>query len=132
MNAEENRKVVITTLVSDVATAYFNLIQLDYELEISQRTLDTRRESLRLVQQRQGGGVATLLDLRQAEQLVSTAAETIPTLEQQIEQTENQVSLLLGKNPEGVVRADPCVELGPPSDSANLHCRTPSLERQAR
>lgn len=75
LNAEENRKAVITTLVSDVATDYFNLLQLDDELEISKRTLDTRRES------RQGGGVATLLDLRQAEQLVSSA-QTIPTLEQ--------------------------------------------------
>ena len=47
LNAEENRKAVVTTLVSDVATDYFNLLQLDYELEISQRTLDTRRDSLR-------------------------------------------------------------------------------------
>ena len=68
------------------------------------RTLETRRDSLRLVQERQGGGVATLLDLRQAEQLVSTAAQTIPALQQQIEQTENQISLLLGKNPDGVIR----------------------------
>jgi multidrug efflux system outer membrane protein len=104
LNADENRKAVVTTLVSDVATNYFTLLQLDYELEISQRTLQTRRESLQLTQDRQGGGVATLLDLRQAEQLVSTAAETIPTLQQQIEQTENQISLLLGKNPGGVTR----------------------------
>jgi NodT family efflux transporter outer membrane factor (OMF) lipoprotein len=104
LNAEENRKAVVTTLVSDVATDYFNLLQLDYELEISTRTLDTRRESLRLVQDRQGGGVATLLDLRQAEQLVSTAAEIVPTLQQQIEQTENQISLLIGNNPSGVIR----------------------------
>jgi multidrug efflux system outer membrane protein len=104
LNAEENRKAVVTTLVSDVATDYFNLLQLDYELEISRRTLDTRRESLRLVQERQGGGVATLLDLRQAEQLVSSAAQTIPELEQQIEQTENQISLLAGMNPSGVAR----------------------------
>jgi NodT family efflux transporter outer membrane factor (OMF) lipoprotein len=104
LNAEENRKAVVTTLVSDVATDYFDLLELDYELEISTRTLDTRRESLSLVQERQGGGVATLLDLRQAEQLVSTAAETIPTLQQQIEQTENQINLLIGNNPSGVVR----------------------------
>ena len=58
--------------------SYFNLLQLDYELEISQHTLETRRDSLRLVQERQGGGVATLLDLRQAEQLVSTAARDDP------------------------------------------------------
>lgn len=104
LNAEENRKAVVTTLVSDVATDYFNLLQLDYELEISKSTLDTRRESLRLVQARQGGGVANLLELRQAEQLVSSAAQTIPTLQQQIEQTENQISLLAGKNPGGVIR----------------------------
>lgn len=104
LNAEENRKAVVTTLVSDVATNYFSLLQLDYELDISRRTLDTRRESLRLVQERQGGGVATLLDLRQAEQLVRSAAQTIPTLQQQIEQTENQINLLTGKNPGGVVR----------------------------
>jgi len=105
LNADENRKAVITTLVSDVASAYFNLLQLDYELEISQRTLETRRDSLKLVQERRGGGVATLLDLRQSEQLVSTAAEIIPQLQQQIEQTENQISLLLGENPHSVVRS---------------------------
>src|SRR5579862_7983802 len=110
LNAEENRKAVVTTLVSDVATDYFNLLQLDYELEISQRTLDTRRDSLRLVQQRQDGGVATLLDLRQAEQLVSSAAQTIPTLKQEIEQTENQISLLIGRNPGGVIRGRKFIE----------------------
>jgi multidrug efflux system outer membrane protein len=104
LNAEENRKAVVTTLVSDVAGNYFSLLQYDYELEISQATLQSRRDSLRLVQERQGGGVATLLDLRQAEELVDSAAQTIPTLQQQDEQTENQISLLLGKNPDAVVR----------------------------
>src|SRR6201998_3276662 len=110
LNADENRKAVFTSPVSDGATNYFSLLQLDYELEISQRTLETRRDSLRLIQERQGGGVATLLDLRQAEQLVSTAAETIPTLEQQIEQTENQISLLVGKNPGSVIRGRKFIE----------------------
>src|SRR5216683_5774110 len=104
LSTEENRKAVVTTLVSDVATAYFTIRELDSELEISTRTLGTRRTSLQLVQARQGGGVATLLDLRQTEQLVDTAAETIPTLQQQIEQTENQISLLLGRNPGEVIR----------------------------
>jgi len=102
--SEETRKAVTTTLVSDVASAYLNLRNLDYQLEISQRTLATRKESLELIRNRQIGGVATLLDLRQGEQLVYTASETIPTLQQQIEQTENQLSLLLGKNPGGVIR----------------------------
>jgi outer membrane protein, multidrug efflux system len=104
LSAEENRKAVVTTLVSDVATSYFSVRELDYELEISKETLGTRQESLHLIQTRQGGGVATLLDLRQGEQLVDTAAETIPQLQQRIEQTENQISLLLGKNPGDVVR----------------------------
>lgn len=102
--AEENRKAVITSLVGDVATSYFTLRELDYELEISRRTLVTRRQSLELIQSRQGGGVATLLDLRQGEQLVYSASETIPTLQQQIGQTENRITLLVAQNPSEVPR----------------------------
>ena len=116
LNAEENRKAVVTTLVSEVAGDYFNLLQLDYQLEIAQNTLETRRESLRLTQQRQDGGVATLLDLRQAQELVSSAAQTIPTLQQQAEQTENQISLLLGRNPGGIVRGRKFLEQVMPPD----------------
>jgi outer membrane protein, multidrug efflux system len=99
-----NRKTVITTLVSDVATAYFNLLELDMELTIARNTLTTRQESLRLIKLQQQGGVATLLDVRQGEQLVYSAAESIPDSERQIEQTENQISLLLGRNPGPVPR----------------------------
>ncbi len=104
LSAEENRKTVITTLVSDVATAYLSMRELDYELQISNETLETRQESLNLVKSRQSGGVATRLDMRQAEQLVDTAAQTIPVIEQQIEQTENQIHLLLGEPPGNVPR----------------------------
>jgi multidrug efflux system outer membrane protein len=104
LSADENRKAVVTTLVSDVATAYLSLRELDYEREISTRTLQTREESLELTKSREVGGVSTELDLRQAEQLVDTAAETIPQIQRQIEQTENQISLLLGENPNGVLR----------------------------
>lgn len=121
LNAEENRKAVVTTLVSDVASNYFDLLQLDYQLDISKQTLDTRRESLRLVEERQAGGVATLLDRRQAEQLVDTAAQAIPELQQQIEQTENNINLLLGQNPGGVVRGRPFLEQEmPPQVPAGL------------
>ena len=114
--ADENRKAVVTTLVSDVATAYFDLRELDFELDISTRTLATRQESLRLTETRRSGGVATILDLRQAEQLVETAAETIPALQQQIEQTENQISLLLGRNPGAVPRGKGLTEQELPPD----------------
>jgi len=116
LGAEENRKAVTTTLVSEVASAYFSLRELDYQLDISTRTLATRRESQELIRNRQSCGVATLLDLRQAEQLVYTAAETIPTLQQQIEQTENQISLLLGKNPGDVLRGRSLTEQEMPPD----------------
>jgi multidrug efflux system outer membrane protein len=116
LSAEENRKAVVTTLVSDVATDYFNLRELDYELEISTSTLATRQDSLKLTQRRASGGVATDLDLRQAEQLVETAAETIPSLQQQIEQTENQISLLLGQNPQKVPRGKSLTEQEFPPD----------------
>jgi outer membrane protein, multidrug efflux system len=121
LGAEENRKAVMITLVSQVADAYFSLRELDDELDISRRTLTTRRESLDLTRTRQSGGVATLLDLRQGEQLVYTAAETIPTLQQQIEQTENQISLLLGKNPGEVLRGRSLTEQEmPPEVPAGL------------
>ncbi|HEX3231471.1 MAG TPA: efflux transporter outer membrane subunit, partial [Pyrinomonadaceae bacterium] len=101
---EENRKAVITTLVSDVATAYFNLRELDFELEIAKRTLGSRQESLRIIKLRQERGVSNLLELRQAEQLVYSAAEVIPATEQAIEQQENFISFLVGRNPEGIAR----------------------------
>jgi multidrug efflux system outer membrane protein len=104
LSAEETRKAVVVTLVSDVATNYLHLRELDYELEISKATLATRQDSLSLTLERQTGGVATLLDLRQAEQLVDTAEETIPELQQQIEQTENQITLLLGQSPGAIAR----------------------------
>jgi outer membrane protein, multidrug efflux system len=120
LGAEENRKAVVTTLVSDVASSYFSLRELDYQLEISQRTLATRRGSLELINRRRVGGVATLLDVRQGEQLVYTATETIPTLQQQIEQTENQINLLLGKNPGEVKRGRSLTEQQFPDVPAGL------------
>ena len=102
--SEENRKAVITTLVSDVASSYFNLIELDLELEIARRTLTTREGSLQLIRTREQGGVATLLEVRQGEQLVYTAQQSIPNTEQLIELTENQISLLLGRSPAAITR----------------------------
>jgi outer membrane protein, multidrug efflux system len=106
LNADWNRKTVISTVVSQVATDYFQLLELDSELRISQNTLVTRQESLKLTLDREEHGIATELDARQAEQLVESAAESIPQLKQQSEQTEDQMSLLLGKNPGGIERAN--------------------------
>lgn len=97
--SEEDRRAAMTTVVGDVATAYFSLLELDGELDIARRTLSTREESLRLIKTREQGGVATMLDVRQGEQLVYQATETIPNTQQLIEQTENLISLLIGNNP---------------------------------
>jgi multidrug efflux system outer membrane protein len=97
--SEEDRNSAMTSVVSAVATGYFNLLELDGELDIAKRTLATRQESLRLIKTREQGGVATMLDVRQGEQLVYQASETIPAAEQSIEQTENLISLLIGNKP---------------------------------
>src|SRR6202166_718634 len=110
------REAVVSTLVSDVATAYFQLRSLDLQLEISQRTLISRQNSLQLTQKLANGGATSMLDVRQAEQLVSTAAETIPDLERQIEQQENFLSTLLGNNPGPIARGMKLTEQPHPPD----------------
>ena len=107
---EEDRKAVMTTVVGDVAADYFNLLELDSQLDIAKRTLAARVESLRLIQARQQGGLATMLDVRQAEELVYQASQTIPDTERAIQQTENQISLLLGNNPGPVTRGAPLAQ----------------------
>jgi multidrug efflux system outer membrane protein len=105
--SEEDRKAVLTTVVADVATGYFSLLELDDELEIGKRTLATRQDSLRLMRARHQGGLATLLDVRQAEELVYEASKTIPDTERVIAQTENLLSLLAGNNPGAIPRGRP-------------------------
>ena len=103
-STEEDRKTVATVVVSDVATNYFNLLELDLELEIAKDTLSAREESLRIIKARQQGGLATMLEVRQAEELVYQASQTIPDTERLTEQTENQINLLLGNNPGPIAR----------------------------
>jgi multidrug efflux system outer membrane protein len=93
------RRAVISTLVSDVAAAYFQLREYDLQLEISRRTLASRRDSLKLTETLATGGATNMLDVRQAEQLVAVASESIPDLERRIQQQENFISTLLGNNP---------------------------------
>ncbi len=107
---EWGQKAVIWSLVSNVATAYFQLLELDVEMQISRSTLASRNESLRLVKIRETGGTTSLLDVRQSEQLVYTATANIPDLERRIEQQENLISILIGDNPEPITRGKPLLE----------------------
>jgi multidrug efflux system outer membrane protein len=98
------QKQVMATLVENVATGYFQLRELDLELEISKRTLGSRNESLKLTQTLEQHGLSSLLDVRQSEQLVYTAAAEVPDFERQIAQQENALSILLGQNPGDIPR----------------------------
>jgi multidrug efflux system outer membrane protein len=95
---------VVATLVANLAADYFQLRQLDLELEIAKRTLGSRRDSLKLTQTLEQHGINSLLDVRQSEQLVYTAATEVPDLERQVGQLENAISILLGNNPGDVPR----------------------------
>jgi multidrug efflux system outer membrane protein len=126
---EWGRRAVISSLVANVATAYFQLRALDSELEISKRTLASRQESLKLTQFLEDHGSASGLDVSQADQLVYTASETIPDLERQIQQQENVLSVLLGENPQSIPRGRALTEQPVPQ---NVPAGLPSelLERR--
>jgi multidrug efflux system outer membrane protein len=113
---EWGQRAVISSLVANVATAYFQLRALDSELEISKRTLASRQESLKLTQFLESHGSNSGLDVSQAEQLVYTASETIPDLERQIQQQENVLSVLLGENPQSIPRGRALTEQPVPHD----------------
>jgi len=126
---EWGQRAVISSLVANVATAYFQLRALDSELEISQRTLASRQQSLKLIQVLESHGSASGLDMSQGEQLVYTASETIPDLERQIQQEENVLSVLLGENPQSIPRGRSLTEQPVPQ---NVPAGLPSelLERR--
>lgn len=101
---EENRRTVILSLVSAVANTYIALRQRDRQLEISQETLATRAEALRLFKLKFKGGVISELELAQVKVEYEQAAAAIPPIEQLIALTENALSVLLGNNPGGIPR----------------------------
>jgi outer membrane protein, multidrug efflux system len=123
---------VLAGVVSSVATAYFTLRELDLALDVSKRTLAARQDSLRLTSVLAKHGSASVLDVRQSEQLVYTAAETIPDLERQIALQENSLSILLGRNPGPIPRGrrlteqpnPPAIPVGLPSE---LLARRPDI-----
>jgi multidrug efflux system outer membrane protein len=93
------RQEVSATLVASVAAAYFQLRELDLELDVSQKALASRKESLELTKTLEEHGINSILDVRQAEQLVYTAAADIADIQRRIGQQEDLLSVLLGKNP---------------------------------
>ncbi|HVP48411.1 MAG TPA: efflux transporter outer membrane subunit [Bryobacteraceae bacterium] len=127
--SEQARRVVLQTLVSSVVNDYLLLRDLDLEVDITRHELSLREDSLELVQLRVDNGYSSEIDLRQAEVLVKSARTALTSLELEREQTENQLSILLGGNPGPVARGRSLLDQGlavslPPGlPSTLLECR---------
>jgi multidrug efflux system outer membrane protein len=118
---EDAQRTVMLTLVSDVASDYFNLLQLDLELQITRDTAKSQQDSVKLTSFRLDHGVAIKLDVLQSQQVLDTANAQIPDLERQIGQEEDAISILIGDYPHGVPRGNPLVEQTlPPEVPAGL------------
>lgn len=104
LGTQDARDTVTLSLVSDVASDYFLLRDLDLQLQITNETVRTQEDSVRLTQLRLSHGVGTRLDVLQARQVLDTANAQIPDLERQIGQTEDAISILLGGYPHGIPR----------------------------
>jgi multidrug efflux system outer membrane protein len=104
LGTQDAQQTVILTLVSDVASDYFLLHDLDLQLQITQQTVRTQEDSVKLTELRLQHGVATTLDVLQARQVLDTANAQIPDLERQIGQAEDAINILLGNYPQGVPR----------------------------
>lgn len=104
LQSEFARETVLSTIVSSVATLYFQLRELDGELVVTQQTLTARQASLDLVSARLTGGIGTLQDVRQAQELVAQVQAAIPQLRSGIRQTENAIAVLIGGYPHSIAR----------------------------
>lgn len=103
--SHDAQRLVRQTLVAQVATTYFQLLELDLELQIGRAAYANRTNSLALTQSRQDGGVSSMQDVYQARALVATAQASVVTTLRLIEQTENQMNILLGHNPGPIERS---------------------------
>ena len=131
---QDAQNTVTLTLVSDVASDYFQLLDLDLQLRIAQDTVRIQEESVKLTRLRLDHGVATKLDVLQAQQVLDIANAQIPDLERQIGQEEDAISILLGHYPEGVRRGRPLVEQPippevPPGMPSSLLERRPDIRQ---
>jgi multidrug efflux system outer membrane protein len=107
LGTEEARRGVLLSLVSNVAQAYFALLELDAQLDIARRNTASFQSTYDLFQRRLGFGLASTLETSRAEGALGSAAETIPDLERQIAAKENEISVLLGRNPGPIPRGTP-------------------------
>ena len=134
---EASQRAVLLTLVSDVASGYLQLLQLDEERSIAARTLASRQEVLKLAQRRFDQGVISELDVRQFEAQVAVAASALAVAERDRAQREHQLSVLLGQAPTAVPRGGSLVQAVsalkvPDSIPATLVARRPDVQQAER
>ena len=118
--SDQARRGVLVTLVGDVASNYFLLRELDLQLEIARQTLRINDETVTYFQNRLDGGVSNRLELDRIQALRAQTAAAIPTIEQQIAITENNLSLLLGRAPAPITRERLADVDAPPAIPAGL------------
>ncbi|MCX5817275.1 MAG: efflux transporter outer membrane subunit [Proteobacteria bacterium] len=111
LSSEEGRRAVILSLVSFVANAYINLRDLDKQLEVAERTVQSREDSYKLFTLRYKGGIISLLELSQVESEYEQTLSQIPVIKKNIAQQENSLSVLLGRNPSPIPRGKTIDEL---------------------
>jgi multidrug efflux system outer membrane protein len=128
--AEEVERGVIVSIVGDVAQGYFNLVALDLQLEVSRRTAESRRQTLALFAERERGGVGDRLQTASEEALLANALATIPALERQIAQQENQLAFLAGRTPGPIARTAGYLENTAPPPDFELGVPSALLERR--
>jgi multidrug efflux system outer membrane protein len=109
-------RAVLVSVVDLVAQGYFTLRELDLTLDIARRAFVARQQSLQLTRVQEAGGVVSLLDVREAEQLVYNASAVITDTERLIVQEENAISILLGQNPGPVPRGAPLADQPEPPE----------------
>ncbi|MDQ2949663.1 MAG: efflux transporter outer membrane subunit [Acidobacteriota bacterium] len=119
--SEQGRRGVMLSLVGDMAQAYFELLELDLQLEIAHRTTGSFDDSLRIFRQRLEAGTASKLETSSAEAALASTAANIPELERKIALKENQISVLIGANPGPITRSSKLLEQTlPPEVPAGL------------
>jgi len=102
---EEARRGITTALVSEVATAYFQLLQFDEELSIQRAATNAYTASYRLFEDRLNNGAASKLETDRAAAALANAVSIIPRLELNVATTENRLNVLLGRNPGPIARS---------------------------
>jgi multidrug efflux system outer membrane protein len=110
LGSEEGRRGVLITLVADVASSYFQLRELDLELEIARRTLTLNDETVAFYTNRLNGGVSNRLEVDQSKANRALTASTIPDIQRRIALTENSLSVLLGHLPGAIPRGNVLTE----------------------